>query len=220
SAVSTPRGREISSDTRKPVAYRVSSSAYSLSARRRAAPSGARSPACAAVSSNVSTSAKERILGSGRGRRGLSIAEQGSSLRKPSASRKRKNWRMAESFRAREVGARPLRARPAKKPRRFSGVAVFAVLPLAVRKARNSERSRVYASRVWAAAPRSAVSMSRKSASSVGHLPRDDVLARLKTLRLRKRTPRLYCVRLGAPAGAAPGVVLPASALGEGVDAV
>ena len=58
------------------------------------------------------------------------MAEQGSSLRMPSARRKRKNWRMAESFRAREVGARPLRASPARKARRWSGDGVARGLAL------------------------------------------------------------------------------------------
>ena len=48
-------------------------------------------PLRAAVPSSVSTSASDRILGSGRGSFGLSIAELGSSSRNPSARRKRKN---------------------------------------------------------------------------------------------------------------------------------
>ena len=54
----------------------------------RAAPRhavAARVAPSAAVSSNVSTSASDRIFGNGRGSRGLSIAEQGSSSRMPSA---------------------------------------------------------------------------------------------------------------------------------------
>ena len=49
------------------------------------------------------------------------MAELGSSPRNPSASRKRKNWRMAESFLAREVGASPLLGEAGEKAAQMVG---------------------------------------------------------------------------------------------------
>ena len=88
-------------------------------------------------------------------------------MRKPSAKRKRKNWRMAESLRAREVGAEPF----ARKPREIGPQQIGVGLsrrwrPLAREKREElADIPRIGLDRVGAA-PRSAMSMSRKSARS------------------------------------------------------
>ena len=103
---SEPCGSVTNSLARRPEEYSSSIAATASGARA----AGSR----AAPSISASTSASVSAFGRLAGRRGLSSSAVGSSARNPSRARKRKNCRMAESFRAWVRAARPAAASPAR----------------------------------------------------------------------------------------------------------